>query len=225
MIYLVEDDESIRKLITYALESQGFSACGFENAETFWTSMEEEDPELVILDIMLPGEDGLSVLRRIRSRDDKLPVMMLTAKGTEYDKVTGLDAGADDYMTKPFGIMELVARVKALLRRTDRPEKTIQNEYQSGKLRINWERHEVRVDGEQINLTYKEYELLHYLIKNEGLALSRETILDAVWGFGVERKNRTLDVHIRTLRAKLKDTGAYIQTIRGLGYKFSGDEQ
>ena len=224
MIYLVEDDESIRKLITYALETQDFSARGFENAEGFWKAMEEERPELVILDIMMPGEDGLSVLKRIRSRDKKLPVMMLTAKSTEFDKVTGLDAGADDYMTKPFGIMELTARIRALLRRVDQSENAAEKEYQNGKLHVIWDRHEVYVDGEPASLTYKEYELLHYLIENEGLALSRETILDKVWGLGVERENRTLDVHIRTLRVKLKNAGVYIQTIRGVGYKFSGDK-
>ena len=225
MIYILEDDESIRKLVIYSLETQGFPATGFENADRFWKAMDENIPELVILDIMLPSEDGLSVLRRIRGRFDKLPVVMLTAKSSEYDKVTGLDAGADDYISKPFGIMELIARIKAVLRRSKQKGAVPAKDYECGLLKVLWNKREVYVEGEQISLTYKEYELLRLFIENEGIVLGRETLLDKIWGLGVERENRTLDVHVRTLRAKLKNVGSSIQTIRGVGYKYIGENQ
>ena len=221
LIYLVEDDESIRKLVIYALESQGFELAGFESAEGFWKAMSEKKPDLAILDIMLPGEDGISVLKRIRQTQKRLPVIMLTAKVAEYDRVEGLDAGADDYISKPFGIMELIARVRAVLRRAE-PAEAEDSEYKCGVLEIYWDRHEVYADGKEASLTFKEFELLRMLVEHAGIVLPREKLLDSIWGLG-ERENRTLDVHVRTLRAKLGEAGAYIQTVRGVGYKFAGE--
>lgn len=223
MIYLLEDDESIRKLVVYALESQGYEARGFESPDQFWPAVAQRIPELAILDIMLPVEDGISILKRLRADPvtAALPVIMLTARNKEYDRVEGLDAGADDFISKPFGIMELVARVRAVLRRAEhRPETTA---YEIGVLRVCPERHEVQVDGENVTLTYKEYMLLQLLLENRGLVLTREVLLDRIWGLGSERENRTLDVHIRTLRAKLGAAGSYIQTVRGVGYQISED--
>lgn len=219
MIYLLEDDESIRKLVVYALNSQGYEAEGFELHEQFWAAMEKHLPELVILDIMLPGEDGISILKRIRRRPDTkdIPVIMLTAKNTEYDRVVGLDAGADDYISKPFGIMELAARVRAVLRRHAKGQSL--SEYKIGELYICPERHETSVNGEEVALTYKEFMLLCLLAENLGIVMSREILLDRVWGLGAERENRTLDVHIRTLRSKLGSAGRLIQTVRGIGYR------
>ena len=220
MIYLLEDDDSIRKLVVYALESQGFEAEGFETPERFWQAAAERLPELLLLDIMLPGEDGVSILRRLRAEPETaaLPVIMLTARNTEYDRVEGLDAGADDYISKPFGMMELVARVRAVLRRAEpKPLGSIQ----AGPLTICPERHEVRVAGEPVTLTYKEFLLLQLLAENLELVLTREVLLDRIWGLGAERENRTLDVHIRTLRAKLGQAGSMIQTVRGVGYRLS----
>ena len=219
MIYLLEDDESIRKLVIYALESQGFHAEGFDTPERFRAAVKNQLPELILLDIMLPGEDGISILHSLRAdiTTERLPVIMLTAKNTEYDRVIGLDAGADDYISKPFGIMELVARVRAVLRRTQQTPSL--PDFRIGKLYINPERHEVQVDGSPVALTYKEFMLLKFLAENLGRVLSRETLLDRVWGLGAERENRTLDVHIRTLRAKLGPAGGYIQTVRGVGYQ------
>ncbi|MBR7090094.1 MAG: response regulator transcription factor [Lachnospiraceae bacterium] len=225
MIYILEDDESIRKLVIYALETQGFEAAGFENAERFWRSFNEKRPELVLLDIMLPGEDGLSVLKKIRKEDSRIPVIMLTAKSTEYDKVTGLDMGADDYVSKPFGIMELISRIRAVLRRSDAGQANLSGEYVNGRLRISWDKREVYVDDEEVMLTLKEYELLKLFIKNSGVVIEREKLLEKVWGIEDERENRTLDVHIRTLRSKLKDAGERIQTVRGVGYKYIGEDE
>ena len=225
MIYILEDDESIRKLVVYALETQGYTARGFENAAVFRKALEENTPTLAILDIMLPDEDGLSVLRHIRSRFEKLPVIMLTAKSAEYDRVAGLDAGADDYISKPFGIMELIARVRAVLRRSAQPGNAAAGDYDCYPLKVSWTRREVRVEGERVFLTYKEYELLRLFLENPGIVLTREVLLDRIWGLGAERENRTLDVHIRSLRAKLKSAGSYIQTVRGVGYKYIGEEQ
>ena len=220
MIYLLEDDDSIRKLVVYALESQGFEALGFDTPQRFWEAMGQREPQLVLLDIMLPGEDGVSILRRLRENPATagLPIIMLTAKNTEYDRVEGLDAGADDYISKPFGMMELVARVRAVLRRAE--HKTAAAEFRTGPLYVCPERHEVRVDEVPVALTYKEFMLLRMLIENRGLVLTREVLLDKIWGLGAERENRTLDVHIRTLRAKLGKAGSYIQTVRGVGYRF-----
>ena len=223
MIYLLEDDESIRKLVIYALESQGYEARGFESPDQFRAAVEQQIPELAILDIMLPGEDGISVLKRLRAEPatSRLPVIMLTAKNTEYDRVEGLDAGADDFISKPFGIMEMVARVRAVLRRSEQnPPASV---HELGSLCVCPERHEVQVDGKPVTLTYKEFMLLQLLIENRGLVLTREVLLDRIWGLGSERENRTLDVHIRTLRAKLGTAGSYIQTVRGVGYQISED--
>ncbi|MBP5701062.1 MAG: response regulator transcription factor [Lachnospiraceae bacterium] len=225
MIYILEDDESIRKLVIYALETQGFEAAGFENAEKFWKPFHDKKPELVLLDIMLPGEDGLSVLKKIRKEDGKIPVIMLTAKSTEYDKVTGLDMGADDYVSKPFGIMELISRIKAVLRRSEVKPSQSAGEYVSGKLKVSWDKREVYVGDEAAMLTLKEYELLRMFIENSGVVIEREKLLQKVWGIEAERENRTLDVHIRTLRSKLKDVGERIQTVRGVGYKYIGEDQ
>jgi len=224
VIYLVEDDDSIRKLVIYALESQGYVAQGFERPGEFWDAVKREKPQLVLLDIMLPEEDGISVLRHIRSRSDtaELPVIMLTAKNTEYDRVEGLDAGADDYISKPFGVMELVARVRAVLRRAEKEPK--EATYCQGDLTVSTDRHEVRIGGENVTLTYKEFMLLCLLMENRGMVMTREILLDKIWGLGAERENRTLDVHIRTLRVKLGPAGNYIQTVRNVGYRFAEEE-
>ncbi len=219
MIYLLEDDESIRKLVIYGLESQGYEAVGFETPSKFWKAISEQLPELVLLDIMLPEEDGLSVLKRLRNTaaTHRIPVILLTAKNTEYDRVIGLDNGADDFISKPFGMMELVARVRAVLRRSD--PATATQEYQVGCLYVSPERHIVRVNGEDVTLTNKEFEILCLLLEHQGVVLTRSALMDRIWGYELERENRTLDVHIRTLRAKLGDAGSYIETVRGVGYK------
>ena len=224
MIYLLEDDDSIRKLVIYALESQQFPAEGFSEAESFWAAMAQQTPALILLDIMLPGEDGISVLHRLRAdpATADVPVIMMTAKNTEYDRVQGLDAGADDYISKPFGMMELVARVRAVLRRTE--PRAGSEEYRVGELYVCPDRHEARLGDEQLQLTYKEFLLLRTLLENQGRVLTREVLMDKVWGLGVERENRTLDVHIRTLRHKLGPVGSRIQTVRGVGYRLEDRE-
>ena len=219
MIYLLEDDESIRKLVIYALESQGFEAAGFAAPSAFWKAMGKELPELILLDIMLPEEDGLSVLKKLRSSGatKKLPVIMLTAKNTEYDRVIGLDNGADDFISKPFGMMELVARIRAVLRRTG--QDAAPQEYRGGLLYVCPVKHLVQVDGKEVVLTYKEFELLCLLLENQGMVLTRNILMYKVWGAEQDRENRTLDVHIRTLRSKLGAAGEYIETVRGIGYR------
>ncbi|MDR0642178.1 MAG: response regulator transcription factor [Treponema sp.] len=219
LVYLVEDDASIRELVIYTLQNTGFEARGFSGGEEFWQGLRERLPSLVILDIMLPGEDGLAILKRLRSHEPtrRLPIMMLTAKGAEYDKVLGLDSGADDYMAKPAGMMELVARVKSLLRRTETQAE--RDEYRTGGLYVNIPRHLVMVNGEEVSLTLKEFDLLVYLISNSGIVLSRERILQAVWGYALALETRTVDTHILTLRTKLKSCGTLIETVRGVGYK------
>lgn len=221
-IYLLEDDDSIRKLVIYALGSQGYEAKGFERPSDFWKAMEGQQPALVLLDIMLPEEDGLSVLQKLRASaaTRKLPVIMLTAKNTEYDRVVGLDSGADDFISKPFGMMELVARVRAVLRRTG--EKQESEDYQLGDLFVSPRRHIVRVADREVLLTNKEFELLCLLLEHQGMAMTRDAIMDGVWGQEFSRENRTLDVHVRTLRTKLGRAGSYIETVRGVGYKISG---
>lgn len=221
-IYLLEDDDSIRKLVIYALGSQGYEAKGFERPSDFWKAMDVQQPALVLLDIMLPEEDGLSVLQKLRASaaTRKLPVIMLTAKNTEYDRVVGLDSGADDFISKPFGMMELVARVRAVLRRTG--EKQESEDYQLGDLFVSPRRHIVRVAGQEVLLTNKEFELLCLLLEHQGMAMTRDAIMDGVWGQEFSRENRTLDVHVRTLRTKLGRAGSYIETVRGVGYKISG---
>ena len=225
MIYLLEDDDSIRKLVMYALQSQGFEARGFAQPREFWQAIRARMPELLLLDIMLPQEDGLSILSRLRAEaaTRTLPVIMLTAKNTEYDRAYGLDLGADDYISKPFGMMELVARVRAVLRRTEPSRES--TEYRVGGLYVCPDRHETRIDGRQIQLTYKEFLLLCTLLENQGRVLTREVLMDKVWGLGAERENRTLDVHIRTLRQKLGPAGSRIQTVRGVGYRLEDREE
>ncbi len=219
MIYILEDDASIRELVTYAIESQHMTACGFEYPSDFWRAMESQLPELILLDIMLPEEDGLSILKKLRlsSRWRSVPVIMLTAKNTEFDKVMGLDCGADDFVSKPFGMMELLARVRAVLRRAEKGQNV--EEYHLGNLRLSLARREVTVDGAEVLLTYKEFELLSVLMASAGQVLSRGVLMDQVWGGEFPRENRTLDVHIRTLRAKLGPAGDMISTVRGVGYK------
>lgn len=225
MIYLLEDDDSIRKLVVYTLESQGFKAAGFARPSAFWRAMETETPELVLLDIMLPEEDGLSILRRLRASGatKNTPVIMLTAKNTEYDRVIGLDNGADDFISKPFGMMELVARVRAVLRRIT-PVENSTTDFTIGALYVCPEKHVVKVSGEDISLTHKEFELLCLLLDNRGRVLTRDIIMDKIWDSDFDRENRTVDVHVRTLRSKLGDAGAYIETVRGLGYKIGEDK-
>lgn len=221
MIYLVEDDDSIRELVVYTLRTTGFEAKGFSTAALFWEAVEEEQPELVLLDIMLPDEDGLHILKRLRSNAETadLPVIMLTAKSTEYDRVLGLDSGADDYIPKPFGMMELVSRIKALLRRASR-----QNDekiYNLDALYVDVKRHNVAVNGQEISLTYKEFELLCYLLENRGVVLTRDQILSKIWDYNYSGETRTVDVHIRTLRQKLGAMGTLIETVRGVGYRIA----
>ncbi len=219
MIYIVEDDANIRQLVVYTFNNMSMEAAGFENAADFWKAMGNNIPELVLLDIMLPDEDGLSILSKIRENAmlKSLPVIMMTAKGSEYDKVLGLNLGADDYIAKPFGIMELVARVKALLRRTEGSKK--EREYNIGSLFVNIDKHIVKVEGEEISLTLKEFELLSLLLENRNIVLTRDKILETIWGYNFDGETRTVDVHIRTLRAKLKTAGNLINTVRGIGYK------
>ena len=225
MIYLLEDDDSIRKLVVYALKSQGYEAEGFDRPSAFWTAVQRAVPKLILLDIMLPEEDGLSVLKRLKKKREtaSIPVIMLTAKGTEYERVQGLDAGADDYIVKPFGMMELMARVRAVLRRGG--PTASEAEYHVGQLLLSPEKHEATVAGESIPLTAKEFSLLCLLAENEGKVLTRSFLMDRVWELGSEPENRTLDVHIRTLRAKLGECGALIETVRGVGYRLKDGEK
>ena len=223
MIYLLEDDNNIRNFVTYALNNSGLDAEGFAAPREFWAAMEKQKPQLVMLDIMLPEEDGLSILARLRKAPatKNLPIMMLTAKSTEYDKVVGLDGGADDYVTKPFGTMELIARVKALLRRAEPVSDS--KVYEAGELYLSPAKHIVRVNGEDVALTLKEFELLSYLFKNRGNVLTRDQILQKIWGYEFDGENRTVDVHIRTLRSKLGSCGELIETVRGVGYRISAE--
>ena len=224
MIYLVEDDDSIRELVLYTLHTTGFEAEGFRNAADFWQALEKELPQLVLLDIMLPDEDGLHILKRLRAGAETadLPVMMLTAKSSEYDRGVGLDSGADDYISKPFGMMELVSRVRALLRRAAKPAAE-DKLFTAGSLAVDVKRRAVTVDGEPVILTYKEFELLCYLLENRGVVLSRDQILTKIWDYNYSGETRTVDVHIRTLRQKLGDAGALIETVRGVGYRLAQD--
>ena len=217
MIYLLEDDSAIRELVVYTLCSTGLEATGFAAPSEFYDAMERALPELLILDIMLPEEDGLSILKRLRSRADtqKIPVILVTAKTSEIDKVKGLDGGADDYIAKPFGVMEMIARVKALLRRSGGMEESLLT---CGNVTLDGEKRMVYVDGKSIELTYKEFELLKLLMKNHGIVISRDVIMERVWDSSFEGESRTIDVHVRTLRQKLGDGGALIKTIRNVGY-------
>ena len=209
MIYLVEDDSSIRELVIYALNSTGLEAKGFEKPSEFWKAVEEEEPSLVILDVMLPEESAI----------EKLPVIMETAKTSEYDRINGLESGADDYISKPFSMMEMVARVKALIRRSE--YKHEEKDYTINNLYVCPIKHLVKVDDREVVLTLKEYEMLCLLLKNRGIVLSREQLLNKIWGYSFDGESRTVDVHVRTLRQKLGTAGDVIKTIRGVGYKIS----
>jgi len=219
-IYVVEDEENIRELVIYSLNASGYEAEGFEDGEVFRTAMQTAEPDLIILDIMLPGEDGISILKWLKSTfgTRELPVIMLTAKSAEYDKVLGLDAGADDYVTKPFGVMELVSRVRAVLRRSIR-EKGGGDALVRGPIFVDTARYSVAVNDKEIPLTVKEFELLRLLLENIGHVFNREQLLERIWGYSFDGETRTVDVHIRSLRKKLEEGGDLIETVRGVGYR------
>jgi len=216
LIYAVEDDKNILEIEMFALKNSGYQVEGFECAHDFYKKLEEKQPDLALLDIMLPDEDGLEILAKLRRRPEtkKLPIIMVTAKSTEIDKVKGLDVGADDYLTKPFGVMELIARVKAVLRRTMEEDKFLT----LGDIFLDDEKHMVYVKDIPCSLTFKEYELLKLLLHNAGIVVTREIILERVWGIDFEGESRTLDMHIRTLRQKLGEAGSMIRTVRNVGY-------
>ncbi|MDD6727908.1 MAG: response regulator transcription factor [Eubacteriales bacterium] len=218
LVYIVEDDTSIRELEIYALKNSEFEVKGFDSAKEFFKEMDKKAPDLILLDIMLPEDDGLAILGKIRktAQFSDIPVIMVTAKTGEIDAVKGLDAGADDYITKPFGVMELVSRTKAVLRRTAKKTKTVLT-YKNIELDEN--KHTVLVDSNEIELTYKEYEILKHLIRNQGIVLTRDRLMEIVWGYNFEQGNRTVDVHIQSLRKKLGSAGEHIKTIRNVGYK------
>ena len=226
MIFCVEDDSNIRELVVYTLETTGFQARGFEDGKEFWETLALETPRLVLLDIMLPGEDGIEILKKLKSssRTREIPVIMVTAKGAEYDKVKGLDLGADDYVTKPFGMMELVSRVKAVLRRSEKAARDQKNILASGDIEIDTQKHEVTAAGEVVNLTLKEYELLKRLMENQNVVMTRDRLLEDIWGYDFDGETRTVDVHVRTLRQKLGVCGDKIETVRGVGYRMSKQE-
>lgn len=219
MIYLLEDDSTIRNFVIYALQHSDLEARGFETPSAFWKAMQENKPDLLLLDRMLPEEDGMEILKKLRADPETadMPIMMLTALGTEYDKVVGLDCGADDYITKPFGTMELISRIRALLRRTKKREKP--GAVRLGGITLNREQHTVEVSGEPVQLTFKEFALLSLLMSGPGRVFSRDEILREIWGYEFDGESRTVDVHVRTLRAKLKDAGKQIETVRGVGYR------
>lgn len=222
MIYYAEDDESIRELVLYSLRGAGYEALGFADGGALLSAVAERVPQLVLLDIMLPETDGMEVLRRLRKlpATRRVPVIMITARGSEYDRVKGLDEGADDYIVKPFGIMELISRVKALLRRTDERSGDV---ISVGPVEINVRKHSVTSCSEIVTLTLKEYELLYLLMKNPDTVYTRDMLLSSVWGYDFDGETRTVDVHIRTLRSKLKEGGRIIETVRGVGYRASDD--
>ncbi|MBR6378894.1 MAG: response regulator transcription factor [Fibrobacter sp.] len=223
MIYIVEDDAEVREMETYALKSSGFDVMAFENGKAMDEKVKVKVPDLFILDIMLPGEDGLSILKRLRNQENtrNVPVIMLTAKGTELDKVKGLDLGADDYMAKPFGVLELISRVRAVLRRCR--QGNVENAEASnltlGKVTLDDQRHTVTVDGGAVELTFKEYELLKLLMSRPGTVFSRQQILEKIWGIDFDMDTRTVDMHVKTLRQKLGSHGSIVQTVRNVGYK------
>lgn len=222
MIYCVEDDAGIRELVVYTLRNTGFEAEGCPDGAALTAALRKQTPQLILLDIMLPGEDGITILRRLRAVPDTadIPVILLTAKNTEYDKVVGLDTGADDYIAKPFGMMELVARIRAVLRRTEaRAESEGPHPLVAGGICVDERAHTVFADGQEVQLTLKEYQLLTLLMKNRGAVLTRDVLLENIWGYGSENETRTVDVHIRTLRQKLGADGVLIETVRGVGYR------
>ena len=224
LIYCVEDDEDIRELVGYALRSQDFEVETFADGKEFWKAVQQRVPALVLLDIMLPGESGTEILDKIRKDTQlrSLPVIMLTAKTSEYDIVRGLDGGADDYVCKPFGIVELISRIRSVLRRS-KPQRRESNMYSFGPVSLDGEKHVVTVNGEPCHLTVKEFELLRYLLVNIDIVLKREQIMEAVWGFTYEGESRTIDMHIKSLRQKLGDGGHIIRTVRGVGYVIGGN--
>ena len=217
MIFCVEDDNGIRDLMIYTLNSAGFEARGFSDGVAFLDALRDQSPELVLLDIMLPGEDGISILKRLRADGNQVPVIMATAKGTEYDKVIGLDLGADDYLAKPFGMMEMVSRVKAVLRRSAPvpPSEVLSHR----GIQMDTAQHMVTMDGTPVELTFKEYELLRIFMENPGRVFTRDQLLTSIWGDAYAGETRTVDVHIGTLRTKLGRCGAYVETVRGVGYR------
>ncbi|MFR6538340.1 MAG: winged helix-turn-helix domain-containing protein [Lachnospiraceae bacterium] len=220
MIYYVEDEKNIRELVEYALLANGFEIRCFADGVSFWQGLrEEKNPELLLLDIMLPGENGMEILHRLKetAATKDIPVIMVTAKGSEYDKVLGLDSGADDYIAKPFGMMELVSRIKAVLRRTQKEEVDTDLSYQD--IRICNASHKVFVGDEEVELTKKEYNLLSYLIRNQGVVLTRDQLLNSIWGYDFDGETRTVDVHVRSLRQKLGNAGDCVTTVRGIGYR------
>lgn len=221
MIFCVEDDRNIRELVVYTLNTTGLPAQGFESGAEFWAALSEKEPRLILLDIMLPGENGIQILNKLKTIEKykDIPVIMVTAKGTEYDKVKGLDEGADDYVTKPFGMIELVSRIKAVLRRTGRQRK---NELSLGCLKIHMDKHEVKVNDKPVVLTLKEYEMLCKLVQNPDTVFTRERLLGEIWGYEAEVETRTIDVHVRTLRQKLGEAGDLVETVRGVGYRLGG---
>ena len=223
MIWYVEDDASIRDIGMYALNSAGFETKGFEDGLSFWEALRKEKPELIVLDVMLPGMDGIEILRKMKETADlySIPVIMATAKGQEYDRIRGLDLGADDYIVKPFSMMEMVSRVKAVLRRS-KPQQ-VSKLLKAGGLVVNLDEHTVVVDGNRVQLTYKEFELLQLLLVNAGIVTTRDVILTKVWGTDFEGESRTLDMHIKTLRQKLGDAGSMIKTVRNVGYFMNED--
>ena len=222
MIYCVEDDDNIRELVIYTLETTGLTARGFADGSAFMEALAFDTPELILLDIMLPGDDGLELLKKLKSsaKTKSIPVIMVTAKGSEYDKVVGLDSGADDYVTKPFGMMELVSRIKAVLRRSGKIED--RTDMETAGVHVDVKKHEVTVNGKAISLTLKEFELLEKLMRNQGIVLTRDQLLTEIWGYDFDGETRTVDVHIRTLRQKLGEKGEIIQTVRGVGYRVGG---
>ena len=221
MIFCVEDDSNIRELVVYTLETTGFKARGFEDGKEFLEALTLETPELVLMDIMLPGEDGIELLKRLKAspKTRDIPVIMVTAKGAEYDKVKGLDLGADDYVTKPFGLMELISRIKAVLRRSQKSSNELQDIIKVGDIEIDTKKHEVTASGDIVNLTLKEYELLKRLMKNSNIVMTRDLLLEEIWGYDFDGETRTVDVHVRTLRQKLGKSGERIETVRGVGYR------
>lgn len=222
MIFCVEDDENIRELVIYTLETTGLEAQGFTDSSSFMEALAFHTPELILLDIMLPGEDGLTLLKKLKdsARTKTIPVIMMTAKGAEYDKVIGLDSGADDYVTKPFGMMELVSRIKAVLRRSGKTD--TKAKMNLGGVAVNVEKHEVTVEGKTVSLTLKEFELLERLMRNRNIVLTRDKLLEDIWGYDFDGETRTVDVHVRTLRQKLGNRGDIIETVRGVGYRIGG---
>lgn len=225
MIYCVEDDDNIRELVIYTLETTGLKAKGFAEGTAFMEALAFDTPELILLDIMLPGEDGLELLKKLKNsaKTKDIPVIMVTAKGAEYDKVIGLDSGADDYVTKPFGMMELVSRIKAVLRRSGRVQE--QDMLSVNGVSVDVKKHEVKVAGEIVTLTLKEFELLERLMRNQNIVLTRDQLLEDIWGYDFDGETRTVDVHVRTLRQKLGEKVDIIKTVRGVGYRIGGGNE